>query len=357
MKNSKFVLAALASTVLLSACGGSGDFAMQDATSTADLFQPVTTAAMPSTYTAANAASFQMLNDVRAAVGVGTLNQHAALDLAADRHMLYLSSNNAQGAIEAETINGTPAANFYGTTPVDRSNKAGYGADGGYAIFWTTPNLSINCPEICRMLGSFFTRAVLLAPVVDVGMARSAEGSQVYLQMGTGNSAYGQLPATLTSYPYAGQPEVPTSFAPFLEPSNPAADLSMSGYPVSVSMAAREALVSGSQNSGSNALPAAGDIVINRFKIATTSGTALPVRIYVAPGVTSTGPTVIADRSMTNYATNVFLLPIAPLAAKTTFNVDFEATVRGKVVKKSWSFTTNADALLVIDTPQVPLGG
>lgn len=148
----------------------------------------------------------------------------------------------------------------------------------------------------------------------------------------------GQISAAPVVYPYAGQTGVATSFVPQVEDPNPAPDLGSAtiGYPITVSLV-DQALATAYPN---GYLPS--DIVVNSFTL-TAAGSSAPVsaRIVTAAGVVpGPGVTLTTDVNAGYISSSLYMLPLSPLAANTTYNVVFTGTVKGQSVNLNWSFTT-----------------
>ena len=109
----------------------------------------------------------------------------------------------------------------------------------------------------------------------------------------------------------------------------PASDIALAGHPIAVSLHT----LSVPKLNGD-------EISINRFSINDGGGVPLAARLLVSnSAVKSSGPVLTVDSTVLD-AGYVVLLPMAPLAANTTYAVVFDATVNGQVINKAWSFTT-----------------
>lgn len=134
MKNNPFTTGAVAVAVAvaLAGCGGGGSSTTSTATPAVTIpTVSIVTSVPAATYAAGSpaAAAYAYLNTERQRCGFGLLAQNAQLDVAASAHANYLVLNQVFGHTEDPTKQG-----FYGATPQDRTDKAGYSGVSGENI-------------------------------------------------------------------------------------------------------------------------------------------------------------------------------------------------------------------------------
>lgn len=332
--------------VALSACGGGGS----SATTTTVAVIPtvatystlVTSVATPSYASTDNATISTLLSGVRIGSSAGLVAQSSALDVAAQNHANFLVNNSLvsdvtylltlfNGVLGGHYEDASKSA-YTGATPQARTTAAGYGGTVSELLSFGSASAS-DC--MAAQENSVYHLAQLISPIVDVGIAFNAgndSGTMCVIELGLSKLTLGQLPAdgSLVSYPYSTQSGVPPTFYNQSESPVPAADLSVAGHPIAVLLYSQSApTLLGS------------DVVIQTFSLTPASGAQAGARILAQTGVTSTGPVLTVDTNLGG-AGEVFLLPLAPLAANTVYNVAFAAIVKGKAVSKNWSFTTGA---------------
>ncbi|CAE6849384.1 hypothetical protein R75461_07396 [Paraburkholderia nemoris] len=363
MKNNKKALTALsiAAAFALSACGGGGGSSSSGSTtnssgsSTGSSSSPaasvVTSVATP-TYTSGTmqAAAFSQLNAYRLAMGVGELSQDTILDTSSDKHALYLVTNFANGSITAVTHNEISTnADYYEATPLSRADKA-----GAPATEWISENAAVGLTQATstafasNCLGQFLNTVYHLQDATEVQQTIGI-GFQQNTTQGTYSCVldFGQTtgvsgtPTANGFLPSAGQQMATTAIAhaPLAnetgvaramtaETLNPAPDLASPGRPVMVRVTAANA----------------GDVLtVTSFTLTPSGGTAVPARIIV-PSAALTGSTssATADVNSALAAGVAFLLPLAPLAANTTYTVTFNGQRDGTPISATWTFTTGS---------------
>jgi len=330
----------------LSGCGGGGGGA---STATAPIapapvaYSAVVTSvpapvyALPDDVTIAT-----QLNAARQGSGSGLLAQSTVLDLSAHNHTNFLVNNQLVGNYTylTSTFDGVsgghyenPSLSGYsGQLPQARAAAAGYTGTVSELITFGTAS-GADC--IAAFENSVYHLAQMLSPSMDVGIdfnAGNGGGSACAIELGVPTTSLGQLPAsgTIVTFPNSGMTGVAPTFYNQGEDPDPAPDLSVAGHPVLVSLyTTATPTLTGS------------DIVIQTFSITPANGSAVAVRVLVNSGVTSSGPAITVDNTISAPG-ELLLLPTVPLTPNTLYNVSFAATVKGAAVSQNWSFTTGA---------------
>ena len=319
-----FRLAACAlAAALLAACGGGGD---GGSASPAVEPQPVNPAVPAADYPdQARLTLFQQLNTVRLGAGAGAARQHPLLDKAAANHLAYLRINSVSaGHAEQPGLQG-----FTGSSPGERVTAAGYAwSFVSEDLAWGSAFTPMQCLDL--LLASVYHLASMLAEQVDMGVAFGPAGSvnSCVFNFGVPLGGAPQLPASgvVKAYPYPGQRGVATTFVPSTESPNPMPDVGSRGVgqPVFVSMRAQGA----SDGAG---------YTVSSFTLRDAAGTAVASRLIANR---TTGPDVTADPVRQLRAGEVFLVPLAPLAAGSTYTASFSGSNGSVPYAATWQFTT-----------------
>ena len=165
------------------------------------------------------------------------------------------------------------------------------------------------------LIAAIYHRFVMLQPSFREAGAGAATASGSYtwftLNLASTNGLGSGLGAgNIVTYPADGQQNVPTIFYSDQETPDPVADRNEVGYPVSVHADITSSLT------------------VQSFTIAPRGGTALPARLLSSATDSNTASSAAA------------IVPLAVLAAKTTYDVQFTGIVDGVAVSRSWAFTT-----------------
>lgn len=360
MKHNKIALTtlSLAATITLAACGGGGGGNNGSAAAPAvGASTPTTTTATTATSvptptyasTTMQALAFASLNSYRLAMGVGELAQDTILDTSSDKHALYLVTNFANGSITAVTHNEVSTnADFYEATPLSRAQKA-----GAPATEWISENAAVgltqatsaafasNClgqflntvyhlqdaTEVQQTIGIGFqqnTTQGTYSCVLDFGQTTGVSGTPT--ANGYLTSAGQQMATTAIAHsPLANETGVARAMT--AESPNPAPDLTSPGRPIMVRVTAANA----------------GDVLtVTSFTLTPSGGTAVPARIIVPSAALTGSSGATADVNNAMAAGVAFLLPLAPLAANTTYTVSFSGVRTGIPTSTTWTFTTGS---------------
>lgn len=359
MKNNKLVLSAMsiAVSVMLAACGGGGGGDSGSGAAPATPAAPsvpasgnLQTSVPAATYTGgtAQAEIFSELNAYRAAMGVGQLKQDSVLDTSATAHALYLVNNFASGNITAVTHDEVSTfSNYYEATPLSRARKAGVPATewiGEVAAVglnqMTGDANGANC--LAQYLNTLYHLQSITSVQETVGVGFQTNVSQgtygCVLDSGEttnvsgspqDNSVYeagGQQMATSASAvtPYPNETNVARAMV--AETTNPAPDLTSPGRPVLFRVTATNA----------------GDVLTVTSFTLTANGSTVPARIIVPSAAMAGSTGATADINDALFDGVVALLPLAPLAANTTYIATFTGKRDGSPVSRTWTFTTGS---------------
>jgi uncharacterized protein YkwD len=313
----KNAIAACIAVLALAACGGSSD---SDSANGA----PVSTGGASTGFSGQDASApiftnnaatdgFNWINYRRTQAGVGALARNNLLDRSSQAHSDYQRLNNLVTHDEESN-----RAGFTGVTVEDRVQAAGYKLVRNYAsgeiIAATTNNSGFYMAE--ELVTAVYHRFVMFEPLFkDMGTG-AATGSDSYVYFTTNLGATGGyspgLPShTIVSWPFDGQTGVQPNFLSNFEEPDPVPDINEVGYPVSVHANLTET------------------ITVQSFTVRPRGGSNLTTRLLLKGQDPNTVMTSVAA-----------IVPLAPLAAATTYDVSFSGTVGGAAVSKTWSFST-----------------
>jgi uncharacterized protein YkwD len=323
---SRSLLLSAAAAVLLSACGGgAGDADMSGNNSavTSSASTLPTAAATSVSINASGSAPLSVgnvaadgrnwINYRRAQIGMSMLMESPLVDRAAQSHSDYQRMNN--------TISHSEESNAWGYTGADegqRLAKAGVSLPAtGYAygevISSTTNSSGFFMAE--ELVTAIYHRFVIFQPVfkeIGTGSATSERNYTYFTADFLANNGYGPGLGLgqLRNWPINGQTGVQPNFFSDQEDPDPVDKLNEVGYPVSVH----------------------GDlgtvIAISKFSIKPRNGSELSVKLLQNATDARTPASAAA------------IIPLAPLAAGTTYDVVFTGSSSGVPVSLSWSFTT-----------------
>jgi uncharacterized protein YkwD len=310
----KGILATLIAALALTACGGgSDDDNASTASSTSTGFSGQDASAPILTNNVATD-GFNWINYRRSQAGVGVLVRNAQLDRAAQAHSDYQRQNNTVTHDEQSSKPG-----FTGATVEARVQAAGYALVPAYAsgeiIAATTNNSGFYMAE--ELVTAIYHRFVMFEPLFkDMGAgAASTSANYVYFttNLGATRGYSPGLPShTIATWPVNGQTGVQPNFLSDFEEPDPVPNINEVGYPISVHANLTETLA------------------VQSFTVRSRGGASnLQTRLLVKGQDANTTMTSVAA-----------IVPLAPLAAKTTYDVSFAGTADGTPVSKTWSFTT-----------------
>ena len=306
-------LIALLMAGLLSACGGGNDSSpngavVPPAPTTPVPPQPGSPAATGDTATD----GFAWFNYRRAQVGLSTLSRNGQIDQAALGHSTYLRLNNT---VSHDQVAGNPG--FTGQKLENRLATAGYTLAGtrayGEVISAAADRSGFYHAE--ELIAAIYHRFVIFEPLfreMGTGAATANNNYTYFTADMAANNGYGPGigRANIVTYPANSQTAVPVNFMSDSESPDPVPNQNEVGYPISVHA-----------NNTSR-------VVVNSFTVRPRGGADLPTRLLSKAADPETP------------ASGAAIVPLARLAANTTYDVSFNGTVDGTTVTRTWSFTT-----------------
>lgn len=256
----------------------------------------------------------EWLNFRRRQVGMSTLTQSTVIDIAAQGHSDYQRINN--------TITHDQVAGRQGFTGVDVSARlaaAGYrfntNASRAYGEVISAAGNGSGQYMAEELITAVYHRFVIFEPVfkeIGTGAATTSTGYNYFTANFTANNGYaaGLASGQVAVWPFSGQTDVPRNFFSNTESPDPVPDRNEVGYPISVH--------------------ANIDVTIGvtNFTVRPRGGADLPVRLLSNANDTHTGRSSAA------------IVPLAPLAANTVYDVSFTGLTGSTPVTRTWSFTT-----------------
>ena len=258
---------------------------------------------------------FNWINYRRAQTGLSVLEHNSLIDAAAQSHSNYQKINNTITHVEIAGKSG-----FTGAQLVDRLNAAGYvltPATAPYAagevIAAATDTSGFVLSE--QLITAIYHRFVMFEPVFKengTGSATVAGGYTYFTSDFAARNGYGPglSRGNIVFYPVDKQTKVVTNFSTDQETPDPVANQDVTGYPISV-----HANISSTLGVGT-------------FTVRPHGGSDLTVKLLSR----ATDPETPLSAAA--------IIPLAVLAANTTYDVVFSGTVDSVAVTRSWSFTT-----------------
>ena len=255
---------------------------------------------------------FNWINYRRAQAGLPVLARNNLIDTAAQSHSNYQKINNTITHVEIPAKSG-----FTGAQLVDRLSAADYVLKGEYAagevIAAATDTSGFVLSE--QLITAIYHRFVIFEPVfkeIGTGSATVAGGYTYFTGDFAASNGYGPGlgRGNIVFHPFANQTRVATSFSTDQETPDPVANQDLTGYPISV-----HANISAVLN-------------VSTFTVRPRGGSNLVVKLLTRTKDPETPLSATA------------IIPLAVLAASTTYDVDFSGSVDGVPVARSWSFTT-----------------
>lgn len=250
------------------------------------------------------------INYRRTQAGVPAVTQNVQIDNAALGHSEYLRANNLMSHDQEPGRQG-----FTGADLGDRLNAAGYTLDRqrgfayGEVISGTNNRSGFFMVE--ELITAIYHRFVIFEPMfreLGTGAATSASGYNYFTADFASRNGYGPGIArgALVTWPFNGQTGVAPNFFSNTEQPDPVPDRNEVGYPISVHANLDATLA------------------VTSFTVRPRGGAVLQV-LRVDPIGAKTAASIV---------------PLLPLRAATTYEVDFTGTVNGAALTRAWSFTT-----------------
>lgn len=302
-------------SLVLMACGG-GDSGSAGAAgnpgNAVSAPAPVVESGAPQATGNTAADGFNWANFRRQQLGLSVLSRNALIDSAAQGHSDYQKINNI--ITHEQTPN---AAGFTGATLKDRLATAGYALTAPYVygevISASGDTSGANAAE--DLITAIYHRFVMFEPrFLEAGAgAATASGGYTYFTLNlasTSGLGSGLGQGNFVHYPAAGQQNVLTNFYSDYETPDPVSDRNEVGYPVSIHA------------------DITSTVTVQDFSIAPRGGASLAVKLLSHASDANTVQSVAA------------IVPLSPLAPKTTYDVQFTGTVDGVAATRAWSFST-----------------
>ena len=319
------ILSAMAA-LLLGACGGgAGDATLGGNNSSLTSSMPTTpsaavgnvvaTASAGAPVSVGNVAAdgLNWINYRRAQIGMSTLTEHALVDRAAQSHSDYQRMNNTISHSERPDAWGYTGAGLQARLlaaglPLNKDNFV-----AGEVIASSTNSSGFFMAE--ELVTAIYHRFVIFEPVfkdIGTGSATSERNFTYFTADFVANNGYGPGlgRGQLRNWPVNGQSGVQPNFYSDQEEPDPVVLANEVGYPVSVH---------GDYGTA---------VSVAKFTIKPRNGSELAVKLLQNATDANT-PTSAAA-----------IIPLAPLAAATTYDVVFTGSAGGAPVSLSWSFTT-----------------
>lgn len=306
----KLVAAGCVAALALAACGGGGGGSSAAAVATP---MPQGDAGAPVLTSDIAIDGRNWINYRRSQAGMPVLAPNATIDIAARGHSEYQRTNNI--VTHTQTA-GKPG--FTGATLLDRLTAAGYqfaNANHAYGEVISATSSRSGTFMAEELITAIYHRFVILEPVfkeIGTGAATTTAGYSYFTSDFTANNGYGPgiAAGTVAVWPYRGQAQVPANFLSDYETPDPVPGVNEVGYPISVHA-----------NIGST-------VKVQGFTVRPRGGAELAARLLANASDPETPRSAAA------------IVPLAPLAANTTYDVNFVGSVDGASVNESWSFTT-----------------
>ena len=244
-------------------------------------------------------------------LGVPVVAENLLINNAALGHSEYLRTNNV---MSHDQNPGSPG--FTGATLKDRLNAAGYtipasGYAYGEVISGASNGSGFYLAE--ELITAIYHRFVMFEPKfreIGTGAATSSRYNYFTADFATrGGFGPGIAANTVVTWPFNGQAGVVPNFRSDTEEPDPVPDRDEVGYPISV-------------HANIDA-----PLTMQAFTVRPRGGANLQVQV-VNPSGSASERTAIA------------IVPLARLAAATTYEVSFSGTVNGNPVTRDWTFTT-----------------
>jgi uncharacterized protein YkwD len=253
------------------------------------------------------------LNYRRAQAGLPALTENAIIDVAALGHSEYQRVNNV---VSHEQTPGKQG--FTGASLLDRLTAAGYtfaNADHAFGEVISATSNQNGAFMAEELITAIFHRFVIFEPVfkeIGTGAASTSSGYRYFTADFAANNGFGPGVAagTVAVWPFSGQTQVQPNFFSDFEAPDPVPGVNEVGYPISVHANITAVLK------------------VQSFTVRPRGGANLQVR------------QLTKDVDPETPASAAAIVPLARLAAGTTYDVSFTGTVNNVAVSRAWAFTT-----------------
>ena len=307
-------LSALLAALVLSACGGGGDDNNSSLSQQSAEAGGIRQSNVQQSASDPSKDSIDWFNLRRQQAGLAILERNNLIDKAAQGHSDYQKTNDV---VTHTQTRGKPG--FTGETLSDRIKNAGYqfssssGLAYGEVIAGTSNPSGAEAAE--DLITAIYHRFVIFEPrfkEIGSGTAVAGDGMSYF----TTNFAANGLDVGLASgqvvvYPVPDQQRVTRIFFSDNEAPDPVPDRNEVGYPISV-----HANITST-------------VTVQSFTVRPRGGAVLAVRLLTRATDAQTPASVAA------------IVPLAPLTAGATYDVQFSGLVDGIRVDRSWSFTVS----------------
>jgi uncharacterized protein YkwD len=306
----RMIGAVCATACALAGCGGGGGSASAGLARAAPLAQEQGAPALTNDIAADGR---NWINYRRAQAGMATLTQNAIIDVAALGHSEYQRVNNVV------THDQTPGKQgFTGATLLERLTNAGYtfaNANHAYGEVISATSNQNGAYMAEELITAIYHRFVIFEPVfkeIGTGAASTSSGYRYFTADFTANNGFGPgiAAGSVAVWPYNGQTQVTGNFFSDYEAPDPVPGVNEVGYPISVHANITAVLK------------------VQDFSVRPRGGAPLEVRQLTHDVDPETPQSAAA------------IVPLARLAAGTTYDVSFSGTANGVPVNRTWSFTT-----------------
>jgi uncharacterized protein YkwD len=257
------------------------------------------------------------INYRRSQVGMPALTHSGVIDIAAQGHSDYQRINDTVTHVQTAGKTG-----FTGEQLADRLRAAGYtfGFPNAIGEVISATNNGSGFYMAEELITAIYHRFVIFEPVfqeIGTGAATTTAGYNYFTADFVTNNGYGNgiAAGTIVTWPLNGQTKVPPNFfSDYEEPDPvPTPGVNEVGYPVSVHTNLTRKLT------------------VQAFTIRQHGASAdLSTRLLVQG----------QDPQMATNQSAAAIVPLAPLAAATTYDVTFSGAIDGTPITRTWSFTT-----------------
>lgn len=288
--------------------------------------------------------AFAQLNSYRSLAGAGFIHQSKQLDVAAEAHAKYLTTNGFTSFADANIhLEESSKPDFYAFSEQDRAWKAGYATTWLFELIGSTGASGYGDECVKGFMSSIHLATRVLGETTHVGIGAGRDMSdksfcvlKLAFPQGMENP---QVPASgqLITWPYADQTLVSETYQVGNDRPRPSPTLfpnATAGTPVIVRVRNVDYLNAWIDQSL--------DVVVTRFELKDNLGNRIPAGVIAASEIRgSSDVTVEKDPALLpGYA---ILIPFSPLDKGKTYTVEFAATLKsgGAPLTKSWSFSTS----------------